>query len=123
MTVEDREDRIIIRNLGLECVIGVNPEERTRKQRIILDVELSADLSMAGKSDAIEDTINYSDLANRIVDHAQNSTCMLLEKLAEEIAQICLEHERSRSVRVLIMKPEALRGAAYPGVEIYRSKR
>jgi len=115
-------DKIILHDLRFACVIGVNPEERTRKQEISIDVELYLDLSSAGGSDNLEDTVSYSLLADRIVSHAQGSSYKLIESLGEAIAGICLEPERIAAARVLIRKPGAVKRAAYAGIEIYRSK-
>jgi len=115
-------DRILIHDLQFDCVIGVNEEERTRKQRIITDIVLYTDLSRAGASDSIDDTTSYSELAGKIVAFAQRSSYMLIEKLAEEIACICLACEKVAGVRVLVKKPGAVPQAAYAGVEICRRR-
>ena len=122
MNPDNREDRIIIKELQIECLIGVNPEERVRKQRVTVDIELSADLGAACRSDSIEDTISYSDLASRILEHAQSSSYLLIEKLAEEIARICLAPQRARSVKVVVKKPGVLSRASYAGIELHRKK-
>ena len=115
-------DRICIRDLTLECIIGVNPEERVQKQPILIDIVLYTDLSKAGTSDSIDDTISYSDLEKRIANHVEQSSYQLIEKLAEETARICLEQPRTKGVDVCVKKPGALARAAYASVEIYRSK-
>ena len=59
-------DKIFIKDLFLRCIIGINPEERTKKQDIIINVTLHADLASAGKSDDIEDTIDYKKMKMEI---------------------------------------------------------
>lgn len=122
MIGENAGDRIIIRDLRVRCIIGVNPEERVRKQRISIDVVLYTDLSRAGAGDSLEDTVSYSDIARRIVDHAESSSYELIETLAEAIAGICLEPERVTKTEVLIKKPGGIKDAAFAGVQISRSR-
>jgi dihydroneopterin aldolase/D-erythro-7,8-dihydroneopterin triphosphate epimerase len=114
-------DRIHICDLQFDCIIGVNPEERTKRQRIVTNIEIYTDLAKASANDSIEDTISYSELADSIVRFARNSSFTLIEKLAEEIARICLEYEKAAGVKVVVNKPGAIAQAAYAGVEIYRT--
>ncbi len=122
MTHSVNRDRICIRDLKLECIIGVNPGERAGKQLLILSVEVFTNLSVAGVTDSIDDTIDYSELAKRIAGHVENSSYLLIEKLAEEVARICLEPKQAESVTVSVEKPGALELAGKVGVEIHRSK-
>jgi FolB domain-containing protein len=115
-------DRIYIRDLKLECIIGVNPEERVAKQPLILNIVIFANLETAGSTDLIDDTIDYGELANKIIEHVEHSSCLLIEKVAEDIARICLVPERAEGVTVLVEKPEALGQTGKAGVEIYRRK-
>lgn len=120
---KEEQDRICIKDLELDCVIGVNPDERVRKQRIYTDIELITDVSQAGATDSLEDTVSYSEVATEIIEHAEASSYMLIESLAEAIARICLKPDSVHSVRVFIKKPGAVRKAAYAGVEIFRRRR
>ncbi|MBS3733339.1 MAG: dihydroneopterin aldolase [Phycisphaerae bacterium] len=113
-------DRIHIRDLRLRCVIGVNPEERRVRQDVVVDITLHADLRQAGQSDRMSDTVDYKAIKLAVVDLVEASQCHLVERLAEQIAQLCLERPRVRRVRVLVEKPGALRYARTVGVEIVR---
>ncbi|MDI6784819.1 MAG: dihydroneopterin aldolase [bacterium] len=116
-------DQIIISDLGLRCIIGINPEERREKQDIVINIAISADLSRAGKSDKFEDTIDYRAIKKRIVSLVETSHYFLVEALAEAIAGICLEHPAVQQVVVRVDKPAALRFARSVGVEITRERR
>jgi D-erythro-7,8-dihydroneopterin triphosphate epimerase len=115
-------DRVIIRDLLVRCVIGVTPEERREKQDVLITVGLSADLAPAGKSDRVEDAINYRPLKKRILALAERSEFHLMEALAERVAAECLEDPRIREVQVNVEKPSALRFARTVGVEIIRGR-
>lgn len=115
-------DTVRIERLQLDCIIGINPWERLTKQRITIDIEMNADLSAAGKSDAIEDTINYRTISKAVTAEIEASSYGLVEALAERVAEICLEDERVQSLEVTVRKPGAVRKAAAVGVVIRRSR-
>lgn len=115
-------DSVRIEQLQLDCIIGINPWERLVKQRITIDIEINADLSAAGSSDAIGDTINYRDISKAVTKAVEESSYGLVEALAARIAEICLEDERAQSVEVEVRKPGAVRKAAAVGVVVRRSR-
>jgi dihydroneopterin aldolase/D-erythro-7,8-dihydroneopterin triphosphate epimerase len=116
-------DRIHIRDLALRCIVGVNADERREKQDVVFQITLHADLARAGASDNIRDTVDYKAIKKRIVRLAEASNCFLLEKLAEEVAGLCLEDPRVARVDVSVEKPGALRFARAAAVEITRRRR
>ena len=114
-------DRIEIHDLLLRCIVGINPEERVKKQDVIINLTLHSDLRQAGRSDNIDDAINYKDLTKRIIDHVETSSYFLVEKLAQSIAEIAvLEFGVARAV-VSLEKPGALRFARSVGVVVERT--
>jgi dihydroneopterin aldolase/D-erythro-7,8-dihydroneopterin triphosphate epimerase len=115
-------DKIFIRDLLVRCVIGISPEERRERQDVLITVALSVDLSVAGKSDRLEDAVNYRPLKKRILAIAEASEYHLIEALAERVAAECLENRQIREVQVGVEKPSALRFARTVGVEIVRRR-
>ena len=115
-------DRIHIRGLALRCIIGVYEEERRERQDVNIDITLYADLRAAGKSDALNDTVDYKALKKRVVAAVEESSFLLVERLAEHVAETCLADARVQRVRVCVEKPTALRFARTVGVEIMRSR-
>lgn len=122
MTEPRKLDTIRIEQLELDCLIGINSWERLTKQRITLDISLNADLSTVGRSDAIEDTIDYRTIARAVTTEVEKSSYGLVEALASRVADICLENNRVQSVEVSLRKPGAIRNAAAAGVTIRRSR-
>jgi dihydroneopterin aldolase len=97
-------DVIEIRGLRVLGIIGVNPEERDRAQPFELDVDLEADLSIAGKSDDLADTVDYGlavGVAERVVRTERH---LLLERVAQRVADELLALDRVDSVTVTIRK-------------------
>ena len=120
--VEEKKpmDRIVIRDLSLRCVIGLNDWERDKRQDVTVNLTLHVDLTKAGSSDEIEDTIDYKRIKDRIVGLVEDSQFRLIERLAAEIARIGLDDPRVERVDVAIDKPGALRFARSAAVEISR---
>ena len=121
MDLDSKElDRILITDLLLRCIVGINPDERKKKQDVIINIILFADLSEACSSDDIDDTVNYKKIKNSVVDLVEESKYFLVEKLAEMIARCCLSYDRVAAVTVRVEKPGALRFAKNVGVEVFR---
>ncbi len=115
-------DRIIISDLLVRTIIGVNDSERKGKQDVVINLSLSTDLAAAGKSDRIEDAVDYRALNKKIIGMVEGSQFYLVEALAQAVADLCLENPAVREARVRVEKPGALRFARSVGVEILRKR-
>jgi FolB domain-containing protein len=115
-------DRILISDLLVRCIIGVRDEERRDKQDVLINLSLSADLRKAGKSDRLEDSVDYRALTKQILSMAESSQFHLVEALAQAVADICLEHPSVQEATVKVEKPGALRFARNVGIEIVRRR-
>lgn len=115
-------DAIRVDGLEVSCVVGVNPDERDREQPLLVSVELGLGLELAGRSAELADTCNYARVADEIVALLQFRRYRLLEGAAEELAAMLLGvHPRVEVARIVLDKPEALRGRARSaGVSITR---
>lgn len=116
-------DKIVIDDLLLRCIVGINEDERENKQDVVINLTLFADLSMAEESDCIDDAVNYRSVTKRIIDYVEESSFLLVEALAASIARIILSEFPVAKVRVKVEKPGALRFARSVGVEIERERR
>ena len=115
-------DRIHIEGLLLRCHLGTNDWEREQKQDVLLTITLTTDTRAAGRSDRIEDTVNYRSLTKQIIEHVEASSFYLVEALAESIAALCLGDPRVAAAEVRVEKPGALRFARSVGVTITRAR-
>jgi len=116
-------DRILISDLLVRCIIGVNEDERHNKQDVVINLAIGTDLSRAGASDRFEDALDYRGLKKQIMSLAENSRFFLIEALAEAVAALCLGHAVVEEVTVRVEKPLALRFARTVGVEITRGRK
>jgi FolB domain-containing protein len=118
--MSDESDRILIRDLLLRGIIGINDWEREKPQDILINLELYKDLRAAGASDDVADALNYRTLTKAVIAYVESSRHFLVEALAASIARICIvDHGAARAV-VKVEKPGALRFAESVGVEISR---
>ncbi len=114
-------DHILIKDLLLRGIIGINESERLNRQDIIINLMLDTDLRPAGMSDDIADTLNYRTLTKAIIAYVEESAHYTVEALATAVARLCIEHGAERAV-VRVEKPGALRFATSVGVEIERTR-
>lgn len=115
-------DQINIKDLHLRAVIGINEEERRDRQDVLINIVMDVDMRRAGESDDIDDAVNYRTITKGIIQLVENSGFYLVEKMAAEIAAICLSDPRVDRARVTVEKPGALRFARSVGVTIERGQ-
>ncbi|MDI6775156.1 MAG: dihydroneopterin aldolase [Verrucomicrobiota bacterium] len=114
-------DKMCVNDLRLKCVIGTRPEERKKKQAVLINLTLESDLRRAGRTDDLPDTVNYKRLAERIVALGESNRFFLIERLADRVAALCLEDRKVKAVTVRVDKPGALPWARSAAVEIRRA--
>ncbi len=113
-------DQILIKDLLVRGVIGVSEAERANRQDILINVVLFADISKAGESDNIGDSVNYRTVAKKLFAHAEKAARYTVEALATDLVKLCLEEPGVLGARVRVEKPGAVRFARSVGVEIER---
>ncbi|MGD8805391.1 MAG: dihydroneopterin aldolase [Chloroflexota bacterium] len=115
-------DKIVIKDLKLRGIIGINADERVNKQDILINLVMYADTRAAAASDDIKDAVNYRTITKHIIRHVEASSDFLVEKLVSDIARIVLTEYDVQRVIVRVEKPGALRFADSVGVEIDRTR-
>ena len=119
-----RDDRVELRGLRVMALCGVLPEERARRQPFEIDVDVFADLSRAGATDALDDTVDYGSLCERIVALALDEQYSLLERFATRVAEVVLATPLVAAVTVNVRKlrPPVPQHLSTSGVCIHRAK-
>ena len=115
-------DIVYLYGLRLETIIGIWEWERQVKQTLIVDLDLGTDVSRAGRSDAIEDTVDYKSVAGRLAKLAEENNFFLVEALAENISEILIAEYGIEWVRIRINKQGALSDVRDVGVIIERGR-
>jgi dihydroneopterin aldolase/D-erythro-7,8-dihydroneopterin triphosphate epimerase len=119
---DEMTDQIQVKDLLLRTIIGINDEERANRQDVLINLRLDVDMRRAGETDDIQYAVNYRTLTKRIIELVEGSHFYLVEKMAAEIAQICLADPGVQRAVVSVEKPGALRFARSVGVTIERSR-
>lgn len=116
-----KPDKILIKDLLLRGIIGLNPSEREKPQDILINMTLFTDMQAAGRSDNIDDALNYRTITKAVIAYVEASAHVTVEALATNIARIAVEGGAERAI-VRVEKPGALRFARSVGVEIERGQ-
>jgi dihydroneopterin aldolase len=115
-------DRIFLRGLTAECVIGFIDWERRVKQTVVVDLELPVDCRQAAVTDDVNDTVDYKKVSKRVLAFIEASEFLLVETLAQRLAMLILEEFAIEWIRLSINKPGAIRNSRDVGVAIERSR-
>ena len=116
-------DIVYIRDLRIDTIIGIFDWEREVKQTVSLDLEMAADIRRAAESDDIQYALNYKAVSKRVIAHVESSSCLLVERLAEEVTSIVRNEFGVPWVRLRLSKPGALRGSQDVGLIIERGEK
>lgn len=116
-------DRITLRGVRGRGFHGVFEHERRDGQDFVVDVELVLDLSAAGRSDDLGDTVNYGEIGAAALARIQGDPYDLIEALADAIARDALDHVAVDEVTVTVHKPQAPVGVPFEDVEVSVTRR
>ena len=86
------DSKIFIRNLEVRCRIGTLPRERTRKQKVVIDLEFTAPVRRAAKTDDLRKALNYQAIADCVTEFVSASRFFLIETLADRLASLLLKN-------------------------------
>ncbi len=109
--------RIHIGNLRLRTIVGIEEWEKKSLQDVILNMALEFEGEAAGRSDAIEDTVNYKTLTKQVIALVEGHSFGLLEKMVTDILDLLMAHPKVLGAWVEAEKPGALRFADSVSIE------
>ena len=115
-------DKVIIKDLLVRAILGINPDERVKKQDILINIVMYADIRRAAETDDIEDAVNYKSITKRVIEHVEEGSDFLVERLVSDLARIIVTEFGVERVMVRVEKPGALRFAESVGIEIERTQ-
>lgn len=113
-------DRVFVNGLVVNAIIGIFDFERKNKQRVIIDVDMLWDNLPASKSEDIHLALDYKEVSQAIEVLVVKSEFLLVETMAEGIAELLLKTFSVLGVKVRVTKPDALSHIDGVGVEIIR---
>ncbi|ABM25871.1 MULTISPECIES: dihydroneopterin aldolase [Shewanella] len=115
-------DKVLIRQLRVDTVIGVYDWEKTIQQSLFLDLDMAWDNKPAAASDDYQFALCYETVSTRITQLITERPIELIETVAERVADCLISEFNVVWVKVVVMKPGAVATAASVGVEIERSR-
>ena len=115
-------DRIFLHGLECQCIIGFIDWERRVPQTVVLDLEFPSDCARAAGSDAVADTVDYKQLAKRVLAYVAASEFQLIETLAHRLALLLLAEFSLEWIQIGVNKPGAIRHSRNVGVSILRQR-
>ncbi len=113
-------DQVIIKDLLARGVIGISERERERPQDILINVILFTDITRAAETDNIQDCVDYSRVAKKLIAHTERVGRHTVEALVTDLVRLCLDEPGVQGVRIRVEKPGAVRFSRSVGVEIER---
>jgi dihydroneopterin aldolase len=115
-------DRVFLRELGVECIIGFLEWERLVKQTVYLDIEAPIDCRRAARNDEVADTLDYKRLSKLVIAFVGASEFKLVETLADRTAKLILQEFDIPWIKLTVNKRGAIRAARDVGVSIERTR-
>ncbi len=115
-------DEVFINDLLIRGVIGISEREREQPQDILINIVIFTDIRKAGKTDDVNDSVNYRTVAKKVLAFAEKVNRYTVEALSTDIAELCLQEPGVLGVRVKVEKPGAVRFSKSVGVQITRMK-
>jgi len=113
-------DIIKISQLKMNTVIGAYAWEQQISQTVNLDLEFAANMAATTATDELDSRTDYASIASKVSEFVSSKQTALLETLAENIAQFCLQDLGLSWVRLTISKPGAIANAGGVSISITR---
>ncbi|PPI88513.1 dihydroneopterin aldolase [Candidatus Pantoea edessiphila] len=113
-------DIIFIEQLVIFTTIGIYDWEKNIKQKLILDVEMMWDKNLSNNRDDIDNYLNYSDVSEAILTYLTDNHFLLIEKVAEGVANLLMKKFGCPGVYIKVSKPNAVAQAKQVGIKIKR---
>ncbi len=112
-----------LKDLRIDCIVGIYPHERVEEQPLFLDVEVDQDFGAAAASEHVDDTVDYDHIAAGLTDLARTRQYQLIETFAEDACALVLGRWAAvEAVRVEVRKPRAVPAARCSFVRVERRR-
>ena len=116
-------DSIFLHGIETKCMVGVWEWEKQITQKIVVDLDMKADIATPAASDELGDTLNYKAVAESVIEMLEASRFQLIETMAEEVAKLVMDSFSVTWVKVRINKGGAVKHVRNVGVEVERGER
>jgi dihydroneopterin aldolase len=116
------DDILFLEGLEVPCKVGCTEAERLTPQSLRVDVQMHCpSLQRAAQLDCLSETVDYR-VATEMIAAVQGQEYLLIERVAEELAQVALRYPQVARVTVTVRKRPPLQGLEMAGVRISRAR-
>ena len=113
-------DKVFIRGLKVDAVIGVFDWEKQVQQPLIFDLEMAWDITQAAQTDELKYALNYAAVSERVIEFVTGHQFELLETLLEKLAALLIAEFQIPEIQIRVEKPAVVPEAQAVGLEIVR---
>ena len=99
--------KLELNGIDVDCIIGERPDERTRTQRLRVDVVLTIG-DTAAETDELADTVDYTALTEGIRTALVAAKCRMIERAAKVVCDLCLKDAKVLAAKVRVTKSGAI---------------
>ena len=114
-------DRVFIEGLVVFAQIGIYDWEQNIQQKIIFDLDMAWDSRKAAETDDVSFCLNYADVSQAIIKYTESKSFFLIERLANEVANMLQKEFGIKWLKLTLHKPDAIAQAKSVGIVIERS--
>ncbi|WP_392565200.1 dihydroneopterin aldolase [Utexia brackfieldae] len=116
-------DKVLIEGLTVFTTIGAYDWEQTIKQKLVLDIEMDWENRLAAQSDDVTFCLDYAHVSEAVIQFLTDNRFVLIERVAEDVAQLIIEGFSVPKVRIKVSKPGAVAMANNVAVSIKREQK
>ena len=113
---------IRVKNLLLRTYVGINPDEKTKKQDVLINLTIRCDRILSAEEGHIEQTLDYKQVVKTIIPFVEENRFELLEVMTRQVLDLVMSFEGVQWARVEIDKPHAIRFAESVSVTLEASR-
>ena len=99
--------KLKLNGIDVDCIIGERPDERTRTQRLHVDIVLTID-DRAAETDELSDTVDYAALTEKVRAVLVAAKCRMIERAAKVVCDVCLAESKVSAAEVTVTKSGAI---------------
>ena len=115
--------RLFLRDYEVYINIGVHDFEKTREQRVLINVDLYVPLAISTpRDDQLREVLDYDFIRSTIAQRMARGHVHLQETLCDDVLALMLAHPNVRAARVSTEKPDVYPDCDSVGVEVFGLK-
>ena len=115
-------DELFLEGLEIACRVGCTAAERAQPQSLRVDVRLFCrSIATAARDDDLAQSPDYR-VAAAMIAAVQEHEYLLIERVAEALAQVALAQPQVDEVEVRVKKRPPVQSLEWAGVRIKRSR-